>query len=318
MVDGLHSGHHALVDPWDCQEPADNPPAPCRTIVVTEAMRARDAAQRAAREHSAASDWKIKVELSEENLRIVRRDVGPHRQEARPVIVTRTPKPKVPRVPANRRSCGRCGEPLHGATRGEICRRCQRTGRTRECPGGCGGWMVISRGHELCRNCRNAAAKLTKAEKVRRRCACGRGLKGHADRETCSQCFASARRKERVLKARVRCENPECDRLLRGRRTSGLCHRCWKRTAEGTRARTARYRERRIAKAGTRCVVCGVPIKWTTKTGRCNRHASALRASRTILHAATLDEHVLNELWSQLSYADKLAVLGDSLKTEAA
>lgn len=88
-------GHRGvgLVDPWDFQDPTANPPAPCRTIEITDEIRAADAAAQASRAPS--SDWKIKESLSSENLRLVRRPVAKNRVEHRPVIVT-APRPARP------------------------------------------------------------------------------------------------------------------------------------------------------------------------------------------------------------------------------
>jgi hypothetical protein len=77
----------SVVDPWDYQEPASNLPGPCRSIPITDEIRAADAAQQAAREHP-ASAWKIRDELSVANLR-----------KSRPKVIA---KPKSPTVRPHR------------------------------------------------------------------------------------------------------------------------------------------------------------------------------------------------------------------------
>lgn len=95
----LNSRGGGLVDPWDFQDPAANPPTPCRTIEITAEIRAADAAAQASRAPS--SDWKIKESLSEENLRIAgRAPVARGRVEDRPRIVMKSRPPKREKIAA--------------------------------------------------------------------------------------------------------------------------------------------------------------------------------------------------------------------------
>lgn len=135
-------GHHesGLIDPWDFQDPAANPPAPCRSIPITEEIRARDAAAQAARAPS--SDWKIKSQLSLDNLRLVRRaPVGPLRREDRPRLVAiprriAVPRPRKEPKPARiRPKCGECKANLKCAT--PECKRLLRFPRTEGVCGVC-------------------------------------------------------------------------------------------------------------------------------------------------------------------------------------
>lgn len=282
-------------------EPTEAGPPPCRTIPVTDEIRARDAAARAAREKR--PDWAIKAELSQDNLVLVRRPVGPGRVEHCPRIVTRRPPP--PRKEWPRCACG-----ARISWNRTECPPCLKARAARRKCTGCGEFLYPNVKADTCPKCRPKRRK--KSAKVRL-CSCGRRLRPSNLRDTCFECRGITLSREQRLARRVKCATPECKRLLRFPRKEGLCGVCMDRTV--TRKEVVeRYRAKKLREGGQTCKVCRVPIKPETKTGCCIKHAAQLRATRVILHAPTKEEHELNVLWASLSLEDKWAVLEDSLE----
>lgn len=305
-----------IIDPWDFQDPAANPPSPCRTIPITDEIRAKDAADRAAREKR--PDWAIKAELSQDNLHLVRRPVGPGRIEPRP----RVARPRPPKKEWPHCACG--ARISWNRTECPSCLKARQPARTRPACGQCGANMAWKRTEPLCPKCLKPKRESKPAPAPRlpapvpateliRVCKCGRRLRPSNARDTCFECAGLILTREQRLSRRVKCATKTCTRLLRFGRTEGLCCDCMDRTAS-RKETTDRYRRKKIAEAGKTCKVCGVPIKWDTKSGCCIKHAAQLRSTRVILHAASREEHELNVLWASLSLEDKWAVLEDSLQ----
>jgi hypothetical protein len=94
---GARSPPGAVLDPWDFQDPASSPPGECRVIKITDEVRAKDAAERAAREATTAPAWTIKPELSVENLRrkATQKPIAP----AKPAATRARRGPRLAQVP---------------------------------------------------------------------------------------------------------------------------------------------------------------------------------------------------------------------------
>lgn len=296
----------------DWVEPQVAAPPPCRTIPITPEIRARDEAERAARE-AKAPDWKIKAELSLQNLQVVRRPLRTARIEPRPRIVLAAPKPKPvrePRPPKVRPQCA-CGQPMNwGAAPGTKCWTCARQKDARLCAE-CKGKLHANTQGDICAKCRRPTlTKLPEAIPLDRFCPCGNRLSPRNDGQLCAACNGKAKSKAERMARRVKCDTATCTRMLRWPRRSGICGHCAY-NVENRAATVARYREKRTREAGTKCVDCGVPIQWTTKTMRCIKHAAMFRSSRVILRAETKDEHALNVRWSALSLQAKIAALAE-------
>jgi len=310
-------------------DPNEAGPPPCRVIPITDEIRAKDAADRAARE--TRPDWAIKAELSQENLHLVRRKVGPNRIEPKPRVTAaprrvrapKAPRPvKEPTPPRTRPTCGECKASLAWNSQATLCPKCTKLAARPKCSN-CSAVLTRNKRGDLCTKCQDQAkprpAPATAlpapvpATQLVRVCKCGRRLRPSNQRDTCFECAGLILNKEQRLARRVKCDTPACERLLRFGRTSGLCCDCTDRSADRHEIAT-RHRLKKIAEAGKTCMVCGVPIKWDTKSGCCIKHAAQLRSSRVILHAATREEHELNVLWSSLCLEDKWAVLEESLQ----
>jgi hypothetical protein len=122
-----------VVDPWDYQEPASFPPGEVRTIVVTDAMRAADAAERAIRERPEHAWSAVKASLSEANLggRVVRAEAARGRAAGTRGVVTGRPAPL-------KRRCTQCDALLGRVSNATMCKACRpkrvRPPRGRRCP----------------------------------------------------------------------------------------------------------------------------------------------------------------------------------------
>jgi hypothetical protein len=130
--------HRSAAQPSEGAEPnafegwaefeAEYPPAPCRSIEITPEILAEDAAKQAARDIPIEA-WPIKAQLSEDNLRTVKRKQQPGRQaEERRFVVA---GPKVDRRALRRkpRKYCACGKELSLQAKGDTCASCLRTGR---------------------------------------------------------------------------------------------------------------------------------------------------------------------------------------------
>jgi hypothetical protein len=185
-------------DPWMSQDPAAYAFDAGRSIAITVAVRAKDAADRAARErYTPGQAWRDSLRLDVANL--VRQKPTPAtalRQEgdAR-IVAVKLKKPTG-----------------HGYTRcigldGVACTR------------GAG------RGYELCSRCRGFKRR---GGQIPCEAGCGRILRRFGIGGVCGPCVALAKRN-----TRVQCAVDGCCAMLRVGRTKGVCERCRRGGAKG-------------------------------------------------------------------------------------
>lgn len=177
---------------------AQNVPPPCRTIVVTPEMRARDAEERRMREARVGSDWKIKASLGVSQPAPMR-PVG-MRSTRLTTVAARRAAPRVERVRKPNPICARCLAEMYRQTKSAYCRRCRPT------------------------------MEMSKPKPVRFCASCNCGLDRRTKRDVCRSCVrAKGRtayvRKPRLVRVKRTCAAAECERVLSPLCKGDLCTR---------------------------------------------------------------------------------------------
>jgi hypothetical protein len=257
-------------DPWLPVELADCPPAPCVRILVTDSMRAADAAQQAERqlrEIGFGVEWRQKLQLTDNNLRIRRQPkvkAGRVFEDRR--IVIRTTRRSAAQQAA--RHCSVCQAPIHGTTRSGQCsaHRPRWIEPRVPCARVCGG-DVACRSNPVCVDCR-------RAERL-------------AARPPAPPKAPRTRKAPTPPAQRLVCATEGCTHLMRagrglnpdGTRNADTCKLCssarWGRLHHADRQHS--YRVNRARRSNRHCPDCGVLVNWASRTGRCRLHAPAVR-----------------------------------------
>lgn len=230
--EGFHSSQHIpglMTDVWGDFENFEraDPPAPCRTIEITDAIRAMDAQRQA----PLPCTWPAKEFISLDNLKSERRAPAKNGRVLEPKrFVLRLPKLRlcacgVQLREGRKKFCGDC------AARARTIREKTRLEKLRPrkpktvCAGGCGRNARI----DLCWRCRKRLKE--RAACVRPRCVneCGRTIrigKGQRPDKLCKVCArkgAKAYTREHIKQnAQVTCE--VCEKLIDPRSTR--CKTC--------------------------------------------------------------------------------------------
>lgn len=231
---------------WISDESEYQPP-PCRSIAITDEMRALDAADRARREAPASSAWAIKAELSEENLRrggtrLMRWAVVDERLQVTPARAIVVPAAK----PA--KTCKQCLAVLGSQYKSDLCTAC----------------LPMSE--------RRAAAQRKQriaVGKVKRYCKCGARISNASKLDVCGAC-----RNAEVAPIRPVCVVEGCGTRLKSSltgRTNGRCARC-------SGAELQRARRDRNGMAATRAVCVGDGCDNVLRPGRLQRADKLCRA----------------------------------------
>lgn len=191
----------------------------------------------------------------------------------------------------------------------------------RVCSTGCGRALRLNNRTGICSHCQhtgNVVRKRRRAEELvdAAHCLdCGSLLR--SDNSTGLYCWRCKAKRRAYYKPQhpelplATCSQAGCARKLRRstlRRADGMCA-----YHGGLKDRRSNETIRKGRMRGA-CRQCGVPIGTHTLTGLCPAHSRKHMQIRTVLRAASPEEHELNQVWASLSLADKVAVLADALE----
>lgn len=176
------------------------PPPACRVLVITDAMRAADAAKQAERHASAVSSWPIKAELKIENLLKTK-------PKPRPAVMAQaSAQPRVSRQrlpPSGKTNC-ECGNQLRSDNTTGLCKGCREKPvlePLRECAAeGCQTKLQRTNEGDLCGRCKFLKTRHDGVVAQQAKCAgegCQRMLRNGAPRRPDNLCTVCGRRVDR-------------------------------------------------------------------------------------------------------------------------